>query len=48
MNRGLQKAGVALAKAFIAELEKIPDGCAECFPFELIEELKADYLRGEG
>ena len=33
-----------LVREFIWMLEKIPDGCAECFPFELIDELKADYL----
>ena len=25
-------------------LENIPDGCAECFPFETIDELKREYL----
>ena len=39
----LSDEGVKLAKAFIVELEKIPDGCAELFPFELIDELKRDY-----
>ena len=39
----LSDEGVALAQAFIAELEKIPDGCAELFPFELIDELKRDF-----
>ena len=33
-----------VAKAFVEELEQIPDACAERFPFELIEELKRDYL----
>lgn len=28
----------------IARLENIPDGCSECFPFELIDELKQEYL----
>jgi len=28
-------------------LEKIPDGCAELFPFELIDELKEEYLVAE-
>lgn len=31
-------------KEFIACLEGIPDGGAECFPFELIEELKEEYV----
>lgn len=35
---------VSLVKEFIAKLEAIPDGCAECFPFELIDELKHEYL----
>ena len=33
----------ALVKEFISHLEKIPDGCAECFPFDMIEELKEEY-----
>ena len=41
----LSDEGVALAKQFIAELEQIPDGCAETFPLDLIEELKEDFLR---
>ena len=35
---------VDLVKEFVAILEQIPDGCAENFPFDLIEELKQDYL----
>ena len=35
---------IALAKEFVARLEAIPDGCAECFPFETIEELKQEYF----
>ena len=27
-----------------SELEEIPDGCAEQFPFELIDELRSEYL----
>lgn len=27
-----------------ALLHMIPDGCAECFPFELIDEFKQEYL----
>lgn len=33
-----------LVREFIAKLESIPDGCAECFPFELIEQLREGYL----
>ena len=32
-----------LVREFIARLESIPDGCAECFPFELIEQLRKAY-----
>ena len=35
--------GIELVKEFISKLEQIPDGCAECFPFEQIEELKREY-----
>lgn len=35
---------VELVEEFVALLEGIPDGCAEYFPFALIEELKQDYL----
>lgn len=38
------KEAEALVKEFIARLEEIPDGCAECFPFETIDELKKEYL----
>ena len=33
-----------LVKDFIAALEEIPDGCAETFPFELIEDLRREYF----
>jgi hypothetical protein len=33
-----------LVRAFVAMLEEIPDGCAERFPFELIDELKEEFL----
>jgi hypothetical protein len=33
-------------KEFIVNLEEIPDGCAEIFPFELIDELKEEFLCG--
>lgn len=35
---------ICLVQEFVARLETIPDGCAECFPFDLIEELKKEYL----
>ncbi|MBR3516597.1 MAG: hypothetical protein IKO10_09800 [Lachnospiraceae bacterium] len=38
-----QKA-IDLVKDFIKRLEEIPDGCAECFPFDTIEQLKGEYL----
>ena len=33
-----------LVRDFIARLEEIPDGCAEVFPFELIDTLRKEYL----
>lgn len=33
-----------LVRTIITRLEEIPDGCAECFPFETIDELKQEYL----
>jgi len=33
-----------LVEEFVAMLENIPDGCAECFPFETIAKLKWEYL----
>lgn len=36
--------GTEVIKEIIETLEDIPDGCAELFPFELIDELKAEYL----
>lgn len=35
---------IELVREFVKELEQIPDACAECFPFETIDELKAEYL----
>ena len=37
------KEGIALAGEIVEYLEEIPDGCAESFPFELIDELKHDF-----
>ena len=36
--------GISLIQDFVKYLEEIPDECAECFPFEMIEELKKEYL----
>lgn len=36
---------ISLVEKFVARLEKIPDGGAECFPFETIDELKREYCR---
>ena len=38
---------VSLVRKFVDRLSEIPDGCAECFPFELIDELREEYLREE-
>ena len=35
---------VELIKEFVERLKDIPDGCAECFPFETIDELSREYL----
>ncbi len=35
---------IELVKEMIAQLEEIPDGCAETFPFEVIDTLKSEYL----
>jgi len=35
---------VALVEQFVSILEDIPDEGAECFPFELIDELREEYL----
>jgi len=43
IGRHSEKA-VQLVKEFILILEDIPDGCAECFPFETIDKLKEEYL----
>ncbi len=38
--------GMEVVKEFISILEEIPDGCAESFPFAIIEELKKEYELG--
>ena len=35
--------GKDVIKEVIARLEEIPDGCAETFPFELIDELRNEW-----
>ena len=35
---------VELIRRFVAEPVELPDGCAELFPFELIDELRKEYL----
>lgn len=35
---------IELVKEFITVLKEIPDGCAERFPFDTIEELEVEYL----
>lgn len=35
---------ISLVKEVVARLEEIPDGCAECIPFDTIDELKRKYL----
>ena len=35
---------VELVKEFVAQLEEIPDACAERFPFDTIDELKREYM----
>lgn len=36
--------GIELVKEFIACLEDIPDGCTEFFSFDVIDELRGEYL----
>ena len=43
-NSNHSQEAVELVKEFIARLEEIPDGCAELFPFELIDTLRKEYL----
>lgn len=35
---------IEVIKEVILLLNNIPDGCAECFPFEIIDELKKEFL----
>lgn len=41
--RHSQRAG-SLVREIVVRLENIVDGGAECFPFEIIEELRKEYL----
>ncbi|MBQ9154988.1 MAG: hypothetical protein IJ130_14395 [Solobacterium sp.] len=44
ISSGHSPQAISLVKRFVGRLEEIPDACAECFPFELIEELSEEYL----
>jgi hypothetical protein len=35
---------ISLVRDFVNALKEIPDGCAELFPFEMIDELEKEYL----
>ena len=35
---------ISLVKEIVTRLEEIPDGCAEYFPFDTIDELNREYL----
>lgn len=41
------KKTVELVEEFIAVLESIPDKCAEYFPYDVIEDLRKEYLTDE-
>ena len=43
-NGNHSEEAISLVKDVISRLKDIPDGCAECFPFDIIEELKREYL----
>ena len=43
-NKKHSAEAIDLVEAFIQRLEEIPDGCAELFPFETIDELREEYL----
>lgn len=45
-NKKHSHEGISLIQDFVKRLEEIPDECAECFPFEMIEELRNEYLIG--
>ena len=42
----LNREAKELGREIKTRLEEIPDGCAECFPFEIIDELRQEYLSG--
>ncbi|MFI3213285.1 MAG: hypothetical protein R3Y24_08070 [Eubacteriales bacterium] len=35
---------IDVVREIIIRLEEIPDGCAEIFPFEMIDQLREEYL----
>ena len=39
------KEAIDLVREFVSKLQEIPDGCAETFPFDLIDDLTEEYLR---
>ncbi len=43
-NKKHSTEAIDLVVAFVQRLEEIPDGCAELFPFEMIDELREEYL----
>lgn len=43
-NLRRSKEAVEQVKAVISELEEIPDGCEECFPFDMIDEFRLECL----
>ena len=45
-NKKHSAEAIELVEAFIQRLEQIPDGCAERFPFETIDTLREEYLKG--
>jgi len=42
-NKQHSAKAISLVKEFVSLLESIPDGCAELFPYEIIERLKQEY-----
>ena len=35
---------ISLVREVVERLEEIPDGCAEMFPFDVIDNLREEYL----
>lgn len=45
LDEGLHsREAIELVKKFIEVLENIPDGCADSSPYEMIDELRVEYL----